>query len=309
MNLTLAKGKPPAWTPPVSPIKLREDNGSYFRDPNAARYPNHPIEPAVRAIFACQPDFRGYEIDLFACSRTLGDLLRFVRGVDKSFRILVEAVGNTVFFVRRENSPTELIPDVRGYGHSFPEAYTTWGSNVKKSEFEADGYPKDTAEEKSQVVQAATPFETDDLASQFAELSSNMCSTQGHSRNSTSLTAVHGGQQIPRAAIFDLKTRSFMKKDQDTLEEELPRLFDEIQVRNVTREIVDWERENQAIIRRFALLLRKIVSFVTSIEGERLELHRRGLGVLEIREQTKEVGQSLSPDVGVLWVLGPEDDD
>lgn len=134
MNLTLAKGKPPAWTPPVSPIKLREDNGSYFRDPNAARYPNHPIEPAVRAIFACQPDFRGYEIDLFACSRTLGDLLRFVRGVDKSFRILVEAVGNTVFFVRRENSPTELIPDVRGYGHSFPEAYTTWGSNVKKSE-------------------------------------------------------------------------------------------------------------------------------------------------------------------------------
>lgn len=192
--------------------------------------------------------------------------------------------------------------------------------------FEADGYPKDTAEEKSQVVQAATPFETDDLASQFAELSSNMCSTQGHSRNSTSLTAVHGGQQIPRAAIFDLKTRSFMKKDQDTLEEELPRLwasqipnfilayydsglFDEIQVRNVTREIVDWERENQAIIRRFALLLRKIVSFVTSIEGERLELHRRGLGVLEIREQTKEVGQSLSPDVGVLWVLGPEDDD
>jgi len=72
--------------------------------------------------------------------------------------MLVEKVGKAVFFIRREDSPTELIPDVRGYGHAFPEAFTTWESEVITSashqrvikyafggmkllvRFEADGY-------------------------------------------------------------------------------------------------------------------------------------------------------------------------
>ncbi|KAL9034174.1 MAG: hypothetical protein Q9214_007165, partial [Letrouitia sp. 1 TL-2023] len=186
--------------------------------------------------------------------------------------------------------------------------------------FEADGYHRYIAKEEPQVVQAATSSEADDLASQFADLSSKAPSTQSHSTMDTSLTMIHGGKQIPRAAIFDLKTRSFLKKDQDTLGEELPRLwvsqipnfvlayhksgiFDEIQVRNVTQEVESWERENQAIIRNFAFLLRKILSLVTSIEGKKLELHRRELSVLEIREQTKDVGQSLSPDIEIRWII------
>ncbi|KAL9615080.1 MAG: hypothetical protein Q9167_000503 [Letrouitia subvulpina] len=333
------KGKPPVWTPPVSPTRLKEDDGRYFRDPNAARYPNHPVEPAVRAIFASRPSFKAKSIDLFACANTLGNLLRFVRGVDKPFRILVETIGDTVFFVRRENSPTELIPDVRGYGHSFPETYTTWGADVKTSEshqrilgyqfaglsclirFEADGYLKDIAKEENQVAQVATSSEADDLASEFADLSSNMSSTQSHFQNNVPLTMIHGGQQVPRAAIFDLKTRSIRKKeDQDTLREQLPRLwvsqipnfilayhdsgvFDEIQVCNVAQEIESWERENQGTLRRFAFLLRKIVSFVTSMEHKKLELHRRELGVLEIREQTKDVAQSMSPDIEARWIV------
>jgi DNA-directed RNA polymerase subunit H (RpoH/RPB5) len=41
--------------------------------------------------------------------------------IARIFRMIVELVGQTVFLVRRENSPTERIPNVRGYGHTFPE--------------------------------------------------------------------------------------------------------------------------------------------------------------------------------------------
>ncbi|KAI4212988.1 MAG: hypothetical protein LQ351_004332 [Letrouitia transgressa] len=300
------------------------------------------MEPAVQAVLACQPGFPGYMIDLFACSRTLEDLFCFVRGIDKSFRILVQVVANIVFFLRRESSPTELIPDVQGYGHSFPEAYTTWESDVRHSEshqrivryqlaglsclvkFEADGYFKDMAKEDPEVMEAASSTKVDDLASQFAGLSSDVSSTQGHYRDDTSLKIFGGGQKIPRAAIFNLKSRAIEKRDQGTLDEELPRLwvsqisnfilayhesgvFNDIQVRNVTQEIRDWERQNQAIIRRFALLLRKIISIVTGPEEQKVELHRQGLGDLEVRGQTKDVPHCLTSDTSTNWILSPED--
>ena len=100
-------------------------------------------------------------VDIFGCGSTFGNLLRFVRGENKSFRMIVEVVQNMVLLIRRENSPREVMQDVRGYGHTMPEAYTTWRRDVKGSEshqriirykfagldclvrFEADGYLPD----------------------------------------------------------------------------------------------------------------------------------------------------------------------
>ncbi|AEO62136.1 hypothetical protein MYCTH_2313154 [Thermothelomyces thermophilus ATCC 42464] len=155
----LIPGRPPLWTPQVTPTQLKEDSGQYYRDKNAARYPRHPIEPAVVAGLDADPALP-LDLDIFACKSTLGSLLSFVRGEDKEFRMLAYKVRHTIFLVRRENSPTELIPDVRGYGHTFPEANTTWEADVKGSashqrliryvfgglrlavRFEADGYIK-----------------------------------------------------------------------------------------------------------------------------------------------------------------------
>jgi hypothetical protein len=129
--------------------RLLEDSGQYYRDPNAARYPEHPIAPVVQSVLEKQlkamiglsmfnahmhPNFPTADIDIVACGSTLGNLLRFARGQDKSFRFAVETISNTVFFIRKENDPREVIPDVRGYGHSFPEANTTWENDVKGSE-------------------------------------------------------------------------------------------------------------------------------------------------------------------------------
>lgn len=67
----------------------------------------------------------GASLNIFACASTLGNLVRFSSGDPKPFRMLFNVIGGVVHFVRRELSPTETIPDIRGYGHSFPGAYST----------------------------------------------------------------------------------------------------------------------------------------------------------------------------------------
>jgi hypothetical protein len=112
---------------------LQEDNGTYYRDPNAAQYPDYPLAPAVKATLDAIGS-KPVNTDIFACGSTLGHLLRFTRGADKAFRLSVQAIGKTVFLIRKENDPKELIEGVRGFGHSFPDAYTSWPSEVKGSE-------------------------------------------------------------------------------------------------------------------------------------------------------------------------------
>ncbi|KAL9125847.1 MAG: hypothetical protein Q9217_005012 [Psora testacea] len=300
------------------------------------------MEPAVQAIFTSKPDFPGTSIDVFACNSTLGNLLRFVRKVDKPFRILVETVGGTVFFVRRENSPTELLHDVRGFGHTFPEAYTTWEADVKGSEshqrvvryafgglnclvrFGADGYYKDLVSEGSEFGRAPEPAQTDSADSvdnMLASALGNSTVATYPSAHNKPLTIRQGGQRIPQAAIFDLKTRSSRKKDQDTLSEELPRLwlaqipnfilayhvsgvFKDIQTRNVRQEVQDWESENRTTLRRFAVLIQKIVAFARGRSDGRLELRCGEVDVLELREQREEMGHTLPAAVERRWVFG-----
>ena len=177
------------------------------------------------------------EADVFACGSTLGNLLRFVRGVDKAFRLCVEVIGNTVFLIRKENDPKELIEGVRGFGHSFPDAYTAWPADVKGSEthqrivqyelggiqclvrFECDGFFDDdvkpsaspsTEESSGRASLTREPPTRGSLTSTDAltqALSSTMISTPGLSSTGP-LSVKQAGKSIPQSFIFDLKTRS-----------------------------------------------------------------------------------------------------
>ena len=115
-NLIIKKGMPALWNPPPAATKLPQDSGRYFRDQNAARHPKHPMEPAVKAILTQNQHFDTEAVDVFGCTSTLGNLLRFLKNDEKTFRFVVETVGRTVFFVRRENAPDELIAGPRGFG-------------------------------------------------------------------------------------------------------------------------------------------------------------------------------------------------
>ena len=92
------------------------------------------MQPAITTVLKTEKISKPESIDIFACGSTLGNLLRFARQQDlKPFRMIVEVIDNTVFLIRRENSPREKIQGVRGYGHTMPEAYTTWKKEVKGS--------------------------------------------------------------------------------------------------------------------------------------------------------------------------------
>jgi hypothetical protein len=296
-------GKPPYWTPLKQTQRLSEDSGQYYRDPNAARCPAYPIAPVVQSILNMNPRFPTTEIDVVACGSTLGNLLRFVRGQDKAFRIAVETIGNTVFFIRKENDPKEVIPDVRGYGHSFPEANTTWESEMKGStthqrivrykfggltcivRFECDGYIKDEAIGSNGSTSKIDVSSADsDLVSAFSKAAiAQPLSSQNFSFSS--LRVELGGAEVPPRFIFDLNTRSGRYKIDIDMSDIYPQLwikqvpdfivayhdgaglFGDVRVQDVRQDVKDWARDNIVAIQRLAALLQMIAKFARDDKG------------------------------------------
>ena len=323
----LVPGEPPAWTPPTEPSQLQEDSGQYFRDINAARSPKHPMLPAVRAVYAEHDNFDGQSIDLFACSRTMERLLGFACHAEKSFRFFVETVGNTVFFIRRENSPTETIPDIRGYGHTFPEAYTTWDRDVEGSassqrllqyelagltcvvRYNSDGYlPSKVSGSATSEMQSSAGAENSLLEDTLHGTSLALASAVD-AAVAEKLELREGGRRIPQEATFDLKTRSAWRVV-NVLEEEMPRLwlsqipnfitarhsrgvFHQIEIENVKEAMKDWKNKHNVEVGRFCWLLNKIMEVARAHDDGKIEVCCKGSGGLELRHQD-------SADHGVL---------
>ncbi|KAI9375596.1 hypothetical protein BJX61DRAFT_539612 [Aspergillus egyptiacus] len=310
----LVPGSPPAWTPFQTPDKLPEDSGTYFRDQNAARLSVHLFEPAMEAILQQDPGFELHNIDLVACRSTLRSLFEFVSHPEKGFRIVVEAVGSTVFLVRQHNSPTETTPDVREYGHTFPEANTTWGHDFKGSESHqrilqyelgglkcvirhgADGYLPDLHQTRPSHVEAAANGPGDLLPSfEYTKVSS----IAGEEKQT--LTVEAGAQAVPQSAVFELKTRSFRKEYEGVLEEQLVRLwaaqipnfvvafyhqgvFKDVGVDDVRDEIRRWEVEQEGSLRKLVALLKTLIVFAQGQPEGRLEVVFQSGEELELRE-------------------------
>ncbi|KAF2493866.1 hypothetical protein BU16DRAFT_464533 [Lophium mytilinum] len=329
-------GAPPAWTPLDHPKELDEDKGVYYRDPNAARFPSYPTEPAIQAVFKEHPEFQTTDVDIFACGSTLGNLLRFASGVDKPFRFSVEVIGRTIFFIRKENSPTELIPDVRGYGHTFPERYTTWDSDVKGSEshqrlikynfggfscvvrFECDGYLPEHPDVTSRKAAAPGTLDPVSLVDSFATASIS----SKPSESTAELKVETAGFHIPQSAIFDLKTRSNRRKAEIDMAEVYPRLwvtqtpnfiigyhhgdgiFRDIRKNDIRGGLTGWEKNNADALTRLASIMHKLVDFARTSDHGKFEVYREVADRLEIREQLDEKSDALPPSLKAKWVQG-----
>ncbi|CAE7218797.1 hypothetical protein CFE70_010353 [Pyrenophora teres f. teres 0-1] len=331
----IVPGNPPQWTPLTTPQRLKEDSGQYYRDPNAAKYPDYPMAPVVHAIVETNPKFPTSNVDLFACGSTLGNLLRFARGIDKAFRFNVEVIGNTVFFIRKENDPKEVIKDIRGFGHTFPEAYTTWDKDVKGSDthqriikytfgglnclvrFESDGYIKNISKGGDKVSDKVTVGE-DDL------LQALQGTTIGHSSKTFSKTldrisVKHGGSVVPQSSIFDMKTRSGKHNKFIDMSDISPQLwlkqipnfilayhdghglFQDIRVQDIRDEVQAWQMENKDGIRRFAVLLEKVLAVVKNEKRVLLEIYCPGADRLEIWGQYGDGTHALPMQLADRW--------
>ncbi|KAK8106735.1 hypothetical protein PG999_010094 [Apiospora kogelbergensis] len=264
------------------------------------------------------------DVDLVACSSTMDNLLRFLRGEQKPFRVLVEEIGDTMFFIRREKSPTEKVPEVRGFGHTFPEHYTTWDKLVKTStshqrilsysfggmrcfiRFEADGYLPTADSRDHNNAKAKEPANLDNLLSSLESV------TVGTGETVTStggLKVKPAGAKVDQSYIFDLKTRSFRRKvNQDTLSDVLAYhindVFDDIRVQDVRAEVAAWETKQLPVLAQLAALLHHIRDLVRQKPAHKLELCHTAdkPGTLQVRQQLADAGNALSEEVKGRWL-------
>lgn len=333
----MRQGTPPRWTPRPGAPQLREDDGVYYRDKNASRFPDHPMEPAIRAILELHPAATSASVDVVACGSTLGNLLRFVRGEDRDFRMLVESVVKVVHLIRRENSPTDIIQGIRGYGHTFPEAYTSWDTATGRSashqrvlryEFgglnfvvrhEGDGYLPEMLSQSPVSSQPSNEKETDSVEALIGGLANNTIS-QAMPELSSQLQITRGGSEVPQSAVFDLKTRSILGKGRDFLSEELPRMwvaqtpnfiiayhtrgtFDDIEIKNATSNLQMWEKSMNGELAKLAALIHHIVEVARKKPDGKLELNRTSAGKLEVRDQTPGIPPVLSEGTLKDWKI------
>ncbi|CAG7555758.1 unnamed protein product [Fusarium equiseti] len=321
-------GQPPKWTPLKGSSRLPGDSGDYYHDVNAAFYPKHPMEPAIVSIMEMHPE--PMPVHIVACGSSIGNLRRFARGVDldNCFRILVEKIGNTVHFIRRENAPDETIKGIHGFGHTFSEAYTTWNPSVKGSKthqrilsyqfggfdllvrFEGDGYIPE-ASDKSSV----RSFEGDDI-----DQIQNLGVSEPPPNTTDQLVVSEGGEVIPQISIFDLKTRSARTRHKDHLGEQLPRLWisqmtnfllayherglfqeKDIEIKNIKSDVEEWQELNQPSLNRLAALFHLILDSVRAPKDGKLEIAWSGYGSLEIRQQLPDASEVLSAPVKKRW--------
>ncbi|TVY43120.1 hypothetical protein LSUB1_G003127 [Lachnellula subtilissima] len=325
--IILVPGSPPAWTPLAVDGKLRPDSEPVYRDINAARYAAYPMEPAVRSVLAMQPLSELPFVDVFGCGSTFGNLLRCARSQPKPFRFDVDVIGDTVFMVRREETPTEMITDLQGYGHTFPEAYTSWDANVRNStshqrivsyafggmqffiRSETDGYLRDSSTGSPSLKKAQKEASIDDV---LDGLGIDARQPVGGS----AVTIQEQGTPIPQDAIFDIKTRASYREY--NMEDILPRLwmnqtpnfllayhefgkFTNPKVKSVRDSVLEWQTDNASDLARFHALVRRIVDVVRDSDGQQFEISCDGQGDLCITKQIAEGREALPTDLSGLW--------
>lgn len=299
----------------------------------------------MQALLKTRPDFPTHQVDLFACGSTVGNLLRFARGIDKPFRFNVELVGNTIFFVRKENDPKEIIQGIHGFGHTFPEAYTTWERDVKGSNShqrmvqynlgglkcvvrsESDGYlsEKMLTLGQTDTVQpkAAQQPTMNDILRAFDDAAIEKYTPHGDGE----LALRSGGSAVPQHSIFDLKTRSGRFNREIDMADVYPQLwlkqipnfiiayhdgagtFKDIRVLDVKSGVQTWEKDNQRAIQRLVVLLRRLIEEAKQDAAGLLDVYSPGSGRLEIRRQFGGGSHALPPELRAKWEdVGTSDD-
>ncbi|KAI0866573.1 hypothetical protein F4860DRAFT_457759 [Xylaria cubensis] len=313
----IVPGQPATWKPPPLPCKLPGDSGDYMRDQNGARFPDHPIQPAVQALFTLDKAFVPSSIDVMGCASSLGDILRFARSIDSTFRFNAEMIGNTLFLIR--NGKNTVIPDVRGFGHSFLAAFTSSDpdSAAIKSHQRLVRY-------NFGDLKCLVRFESDGYLASYNGCKTIVTEPQlDLSPLPASSIAIHkSGMKVPQESILEIKTKS-QAWGEIQKGEHLPRLwirqipnfvtayhnhgmFQDVQVSNVRKDLIDWETQHQDDLKRFATILHDLITEVKRASHLRLEIYRAGTGPLQLREREDTTGEALPKSWRDRWAAMPQ---
>lgn len=278
---------------------------------------NTPPTQAVRALLTAKSYINFGAIDIMTCSSILGNLLRFSRSIPSVFLFDAEMIGDTVFLIRKENSPTELLKDVKGYGYTFPAVYTKWDDGLEKSVSNQRIITYDFG-----GLQCLVRFGCDGYIKNPSLISrpANVVSRTDLSLPSEKLQIELKGSEIDQAFIFGIKTRRLSHKiDMEDMLPKLwvtqtpgflevyydkPGLFLDPQIRDVKPDIDKWERENASALRKFHSVLTRIRDVVGNDISGRVEVSWQGSGPLKITKAVAESGEvkrALPMDLAEQW--------
>ncbi|KAI0111418.1 hypothetical protein F4814DRAFT_440890 [Daldinia grandis] len=307
-------GEPAKWTPPQLPSQLPGDRGDYLRDHNGARFPEHPMLPSVHSLLSLNEGFDTSGVDIMGCASSLGDILRFVRSVNLTFRFDVEMIGDTLFLIR--NCRHQVIPDVRGYGHSFLDSFTSYEPKMQET--------KSHQRIVSYVfsgLKCLVRFECDGYLAGDGENFTTTATELSGLNLSKSPAIEAAGRIVSQHSIIEIKTRSKARSQVGApvdMEEQLPRLwlrqipnlvtayhitgnFEDAQEKAVEQELLDWENNHQSELQKFASILRQLIVEVKRAGHLKLELCRTDSGPLELREQAGKPREVLPSDWRDIW--------
>lgn len=283
----MVPSRPPSWySRAASSHRVTRELRGYIRDADTANYGPYPLQPTIEAILHADPEYNTRGVDVVACSLTFEHLLRlmFTRHA-QSFRILVQGIGKTVFFLPREGELNGLVPDLKGFQRSFPDWYTGWGEDVRNSgshhrvleygfgglrcvvRHEADGYLMEMAQE----MEEECGCENKAVGEQFTTFS--RYDVDGRER----ILIVDGGSDIQQQAIFDMEARSVLNYEHDGVDaaddQKMARLwvrqihhaligfhegnvFKNVRVTNMREDIRAWQRNKMDAIGGLSAILK-----------------------------------------------------
>jgi hypothetical protein len=288
LYLTAGVGAPAAWTPPDLPIRITPDRGTFFVDQNTHRSPRSSFQPLFCSLLMLHPSFKMTPISLVTDRNNLRKLFRFASGrKDRSFRIDVELIKDTLFFVRWELHVLDIVRGFQasGFGHGFERATTAYGEGLAGSSghhrivkynlgglqclvrFEADAYTENSEDTKGQSV----PKEDSDRSNLSAALESLSLSSKSTGPK-TRFTVIPRGQLVPTTAVVEIKSRKNMIKMADTIPQlyfsQTEKLFvgyheqgvftQDIEKFEMRAQLDDWEANHQSELRKLLRLISKI---------------------------------------------------
>ena len=317
------KGSPPLWSPPAGPLKLEPDSGRVYVDQNAARIPDAPLEPLFSALFTQNPDFEMASVNVITDRNNIRKLLRFVDGSSsESFQIRVQVVeGKRALFTRMDNETTTVIQGFQGYGRNFEKACTKsatgtsgyyritsfrFGGLQCVVRHETDGYIDDALGQTAVQMQAKT---TDSLPQLLETL--RLADFASASTNTSTITVKKEGKEVNCSSILEIKTRAAGKSlDMNETAAQLwisqtphlavsyhqDGLFNDIQVRDMTQNVQDWERSNQKILCSLGYLLNRIIEVVKGSTSQVAVVRYDGGMKLEViaSEQNKAPSEGIN---------------
>ncbi|KAF2397188.1 hypothetical protein EJ06DRAFT_584665 [Trichodelitschia bisporula] len=328
-----APGCPPMWVPRANNHPLRSSTETYMRDPNTLYWPVHPMEPALRAVVACDGVAKLEKLDFFGCSVTLLHLLRFVKGQKASFQLRGQVVGGVLVLERWINSPELLKPDNSRFADVFLEEYTTVNLEVKERtkhhrvlrydlaglrcvvRMECDGYLKEKAMEgkAAEEVTESSSWAGGDADALLAKLTDDRrLASETVSAAGRKLTVEPVGWLVSQDAIIEIKA------DVDGYGVDFLLLMPGLWVRQARTviigsiregavrgtQIVDmtgrmeaWERANTSILRALGALICRIRAVVQNTESRKVSITRHENGPLMFTEMEDAAWSGLPPDM------------